>query len=162
MDHLSKSIGLLAVKADFTWIPISKVIVFWNNLVLIGYFRQVKNILYVLDVMNLSQGVYVFMIFILKRDVLQTCYQKYLKVRGRLPKKPMTSMTDFLTNTRYVYRVYAYHKKSFQHLITYFMCTWWAGVAIIFKKFYFHDSVLRADQDRAKKCSWISCAMCMY
>ena len=97
----------------------------WKNLTIIDYFRQVKDILYVLDVINLSQGVYVFMIFILKRDVLQTCYKKYLKVRGRLPKKPLTSITDFLTNTRYVCRVYEYHKKSFHHLTTYFMSTWW-------------------------------------
>ena len=38
------------------------------------------------------------MIFILKRDVLNTCYKKYLDIRGPLPKKPITSITDLMTN----------------------------------------------------------------
>ena len=38
------------------------------------------------------------MIFILKRDVLQQCYMKYLNIRGRLPKKPIRSITDLMTN----------------------------------------------------------------
>ena len=56
-----------------------------------------KDILYILDVINLSQGVYVFLIFILKREVLNACYIKYLEIRGRLPKNPITSLNDFMT-----------------------------------------------------------------
>ena len=56
-----------------------------------------KDILYILDVITLSQGVYVFMIFILKRDVLQQCYKIYLDIRGRLPKNPITNLNDFMT-----------------------------------------------------------------
>ena len=95
----------------------------WKNLALIDYFRSMKDILYVIYVINLSQGVYIFMIFILKRDVLQMCYVKYLKVRGRLPKNPMKSIDLLLTNRQYVYSVYEYHKKFFQHLTTCYMST---------------------------------------
>ena len=38
------------------------------------------------------------MIFILKREVFNEIHKKYLKVKGRLPKHPITSITDLLTN----------------------------------------------------------------
>ena len=54
------------------------------------------------------------MIFVLKRDVLNQCYLKYLDIRGRLPKNPITSITDLLTNTQYVYRMLEYQINSAQ------------------------------------------------
>ena len=38
------------------------------------------------------------MIFILKRETLYEIHVKYLKVKGRLPKNPVTTITDLLTN----------------------------------------------------------------
>ena len=49
------------------------------------------------------------MIFILKREVFNEIHTKYLKVKGRLPKHPITSITDLLTNRSTVHTPNAIH-----------------------------------------------------
>ena len=49
------------------------------------------------------------MIFILKREVFNEIHTKYLKVKGRLPKHPITSITDLLTNRSTVHAPNAIH-----------------------------------------------------